>query len=137
MGLFLCKYYSLHRKNTLLDIKNKLLIIENKSLNDKYNFLYTENDLLKNKYDIVLTDNNKLIDMKNINQMEMDKYKYAINNYIKRIDYLDNLVEQYNIPINNLNNTNTINNTTNNSNNNKFEFEYSNFINDIIDKFKV
>ena len=134
MGLFLCKYYSLYNKNKLLEIENKLLISENKYINEKYNFLYTENDLLKNKYDIVFKDNSKLIDMKNKNQMEIEKYKYAVNNYMKRIDYLDNLVEKHNIPINNNNNSNNFDNT-NNFNNNKFE--YSNFINDIIDKFKV
>lgn len=122
MGLFLSKYYSLCR--------------ENKLLQDNIIFLQTECNNLKHTNNIITEENTNLIKLKNSNQIEIDKYKYAIDNYIKRIDYLDNLLKEYNIMDTS---RNLSKNKTNKENPEEHSLKrsYSNFINEFIDKFKV
>lgn len=119
MGLFLSKYYSLYR--------------ENKLLQDNIIFLQTECNSLKHTNDIIIEENTTLIKLKNTNQIEIDKYKYAIDNYIKRIDYLDNLIKEYNI----MDTSRNLSKNKKNSDEHNIKRSYSNFINEFIDKFKV
>jgi hypothetical protein len=55
------------------------------------------NNELHNKIIILEEDNIILIKTKNINQIDIETYKYTINNYIQRIDILETLIKEYNI----------------------------------------
>jgi len=67
--------------------------------NDYYTIveLVRYNNELQNKIIILEEDNIILINTKNMNQIDIEKYKYTINNYIQRIYILDTLITEYNI----------------------------------------